>query len=136
VITPHFRDVSRDATSDPTTVDGTVTLTNTSGRAWKGTTTSRPSITLSRHGIVVWHSNGFVPMAPTLVDIPAGASVSLPATLDLAVCGLEDDKAPQFPRDLPRAPAGEYAVSAAIDFTEADGSVDLITGSQQTITVR
>jgi hypothetical protein len=129
VLTPHFRSASAKATS----VSGTVTVTNTSTTRWSGSTASSPSITLSQHGVVLWHTFAMDASARVL-DLAPGESADYPATLAPVVCGVEDDLDGER-ADLPHVKAGEYQVSAALD-VPADELSDLVTGSQQTITLK
>jgi hypothetical protein len=129
VLTPHFPSASADATS----VSGTVTMTNTSGTRWSGSTASSPAITLSQHGVVLWHTFA-MDSAARVIDLAPGESTDYPATLHPVVCGVEDDSDGER-ADLPHVLPGEYQVSAALD-VPADELSDLVTGSQQTITLK
>jgi hypothetical protein len=129
VLTPHFPDASAGAASVP----GSVTLTNTSKTRWSGSTAASPSITLSRHGVVLWHSVT-TDTAARNIDLAPGESTTYPAVLEPVVCGVEDDT-DGFRTDLPHVAAGTYQVSAAID-APVDGLADLVTGPSQTISLK
>jgi hypothetical protein len=125
------------------TVDGAVTLTNTSDARVTGTTGTRPAITLSQNGIVLWHSNGPVDSSAVVVDLEPGQSLQYAASFEPLRCDVEDDVAEAFRADLPPVPPGVYEVSAAIDFTpdpsmpqqDAPG-LDLVTGPREPITLQ
>ncbi|MCU1440018.1 MAG: hypothetical protein JWP85_1015 [Rhodoglobus sp.] len=125
------------------TVAGAATLTNTSAARVTGTTASRPAITLSQNGIVLWHSNGPVDSSAVVVDLEPGESLQYAASFEPVRCDVEDDLAEAFRVDLPPVPAGQYEVSAAIDFTpdpsmpqqEIPG-LDLVTGPREPITLQ
>jgi hypothetical protein len=128
-LTPHFPDAQASAIS----VTGTVTMTNTSSEPWSGSTASSPVITLSQHGIVLWHTSVLDDSA-RVIDLAPGESTEYTAHLRPVVCGVEDDSG-AFRADLPHVEPGDYQVSAAID-VPADEVSDLVTGSQQTITLK
>ena len=122
------------------TVGGAVRLTNTSGLTVSGTTTMVPAITLSRDGVVLWHSNGQVETPERAVTLSPGESIEYEASFVPVRCTVEDDGAEQFRADLPPVPAGYYDLSAALDFlpdaAPTDGStpgLDLVTGPRSTI---
>ena len=122
-------------------ITGTVTLTNSGSEHITGTSAATPAITLSKDGIVLWHSNGPVIAMAAVVDLAPGASLTYPASFRPVSCAIEDDSADSFRTDLPRVPAGEYQVSAALDLSRGnvDGpflSVDLVTGPLSEVTVR
>lgn len=131
VLTTDFPDADSGATS----IDGTVTLTNTGSSPVTGTTAATPAITLAQDGVVLWHSNGPMIQMAVEVDLKPGESMTYRASLVPVVCGVEDDTAEAFRSDLPAAPAGSYQVSAAIDLSRESGA-DLVTGPSQTITLR
>ncbi len=129
VLTPHF---PASASASSTTIEGTVTLTNTGTERVTGTTAARPAITLSQAGTVLWHSNGPMIMLAVVVDLAPGESMTYRADLSPVRCGTEDDLN-GFRPDLPSVGAGDFGVSAAIDLTRTDASGafvsnDLITG--------
>lgn len=97
-------------------VQGMVRLTNTSDREVVGTTAAVPAITLSRDGVVLWHSNGPTILSIVDVDLEPGASLEYPASFVPVRCGVEDDAAEAFRAELPALEAGDYEVSALIDF--------------------
>lgn len=123
-------------------IEGTVTLTNTSDQRIAGTTARSPAITVSQNGIVMWHSNGPMFMSLTIVDLEPGQSLSYPASFTPVLCGVEDDSAETFRAYLPALPAGDYELSAAIDFS-VDPSMassdipdqDLVTGPTSPLTL-
>ncbi len=127
--------------TDP--VVGAVRLTNTGTQTVSGTTTTVPAITLSREGVVLWHSNGQLDTAERAVTLAPGESVEYEASFVPVRCTVEDDGAEQFRADLPPIPAGDYDLSAALDFLPdtppTDGStpgLDLVTGPRSTITLQ
>lgn len=124
-------------------IEGTVRLTNTSSQRVFGTTTAAPALTLARDGIVTWHSTGRTIMAPTIVELAPGESHEYIASFEPVECASTDDEAVGATRDLPALAAGQYELSALIDFTPdeslvADGItyVDLVSGLSTTITLQ
>ena len=119
-LTQHFP-AEAPATGAPVT--GSVTLTNTSARTISGTSTSRPSVTISQDTRVVWHSNGVQP-AGTAVTLAPGQSLQYPATFTPVACTAADDRAGAFPPGLPALAPGQYHVSVllAIDVS-GDGAL-------------
>lgn len=114
----------------------TVTLTNTGTQHLVGSTPASPAITLVRDDVVLWHSNGPVPMIAVTVDLEPGASMRYSASFEPRVCSTIDDEDPGFRTGLPPAGPGDYRVSAAIDFTPSDGSGSvLVTGQEATATL-
>lgn len=97
-------------------VQGTVRLTNTSDAEVIGTTPATPAITVSRDGVVLWHSNGPTILSIVEVDLAPGASLEYAASFTPVQCGVEDDSAEAFSADLPALAAGAYDLSALIDF--------------------
>lgn len=85
-LTPHFSDAEAGATS----VAGSVTMTNTSDRRWRGTTASSPIVTLSRDGIVLWHTSVLNDSA-RVIDLAPGASTTYDAWLAPVRCEVGDD---------------------------------------------
>jgi hypothetical protein len=124
-----------DAAAGSTAVEGTVTMTNTGSVPVSGYTAGSPAITLSRDGIVLWHSNGPTTMIAREISLAPGESAEYQASFAPVICSTEDDEGESFRSDLPPAPAGEYQVSAAIDLS-SDGGVDLVTGPLDTVTLR
>jgi hypothetical protein len=124
-----------DAAADSAQVTGTVTMTNTGSQDWNGYTAASPAITLSQGGIVLWHSNGPMIQLARDVALAPGESLVYDAAFTPVVCGVEDDTAESFRDDLPAAPAGEYQVSAAIDFNGELAS-ELVTGPAQTVVLQ
>ena len=128
-----------DASADRIT--GTVTLTNSGSERITGTSAATPAITLSKDGVVLWHSNGPTIAMAAVVDLAPGASLTYQASFRPVSCAIQDDSADSFRSDLPHVAAGQYQVSAALDLSRqnADGSglgTDLVTGPVSEVTVR
>jgi hypothetical protein len=117
-------------------VDGTVTLTNGGTSRVVGTTAATPAVTLSRDGLVLWHSNGPTIAMAMQVDLDPGESLTYESSFVPVECGVEDDGLPSFRDGLPAVPAGAYQVSAAIDLIVADGTPVLVTGPLAPVTLR
>ena len=137
VLSTNF--AAADASADRIT--GTVTLTNSGSERMTGISAAFPAITLSKDGIVLWHSNGPIAAMGAVVDLAPGASVAYQASFRPVACAVEDDGANSFRTDLPHVAAGQYQVSAALDLSRqnADGSVlgtDLVTGPVSKVTLR
>lgn len=111
VLTVHPVDAAAGAHNIPVTV----TLTNTGEDRVTGSLSPFPALTLSRDGVVIWHSNGAVPSLAQQIDLAPGASAVFHAAFDAVVCGVEDDAQLGFRAGLPAASAGDYRLSAAID---------------------
>ena len=130
-----------DAAADARDIPVTVTLTNTGTQQVTGSLSPFPTLTLSRGGIVLWHSNGAVPLLAQEIDLAPGASTSFATTFEPLVCGVADDERPSFRTDLPQAGPGSYQLSAALDFSpetpSADGQVAavLVTGPTAPVTL-
>jgi hypothetical protein len=124
-----------DADAGSSSIEGTVTMTNTSDKTLTGYTAGSPAITLSRNGTVLWHSNDTTTMLAREVTLRPGASITYSATFSPVICSVEDDSGPSFRDNLPAAPAGKYQLSAAIDFT-SDSGADLVTGPLASVTLR
>lgn len=134
VLTPEFPGAAIAAGS---TVSGVVTLENTGTERMTGASARTPEITLSRDGIVVWHSGGLGFVIATWVDLAPGESMTYPASFVPALCTTDDDAGGTLPDDLPPLPAGSYEVSAAIDValeSSASGSA-LVTGPSVPLTL-
>ncbi|CAN5139850.1 hypothetical protein BH09ACT5_BH09ACT5_04460 [soil metagenome] len=122
-------------------VTGTVRLTNTSDREVVGTTPSAPAVTLSRDGVVLWHTNGAADLSAVVVDLAPGASLEYQAAFTPVRCDVEDDLADAFRADLPALDPGAYELSALIDFTagasmeQLTPELDLVGGPRSTITL-
>ena len=120
----------------------TVTLTNTGAQRVTGSLSPFPTLTLSRDGVVLWHSNGAVPSLAQEIDLAPGASTAFSTTFDPLVCGADDDAQPSFRADLPEAGPGLYQLSAALDVSpmESDaagsGGAVLVTGPTSPVTLR
>lgn len=123
-----------DAAAGSGSVEGVVTMTNTSGRQWTGYTGAAPAITLSQDGVVLWHTNGPTIQLARDIDLAPGASIEYVASFEPVRCGVEDDAAESFRTSLPAVPAGEYQLSAAIDLVGENGTV-LVSGPPQTVTL-
>ncbi len=115
-------------------IEGTVTMTNTSSATIVGYTAASPAITLSRDGIVLWHSNGPMIALAAQVDLAPGESMTYQASFTPVKCGVDDDLAEGFSDSLPALPAGDYQVSAAIDVM-GDFAADLVTSPTETVTL-
>lgn len=124
-----------DAAAGSDRVAGTVTLTNTGAAPVSGYTGSTPAITVSADGIVKWHSNGPTDGNQVVVDLAPGESLEYAASFEPVECGIEDDSAAEFRDGLPALPAGDYEVSALIDFM-GDAPAELVSGPAETITLK
>ncbi|MDM4764176.1 hypothetical protein QT381_14290 [Galbitalea sp. SE-J8] len=135
VLTTDFPSVIEAGTAS---VTGWVTLTNTGTGRVTGTTSAVPTITLSRDGRTVWHSNGPVIAMAAVVDLAPGESMRLGATLTPVVCDGTDEGRESFRDDLPAAAPGGYDVSAVIQVTpQTGGSPIVVVGSRpQPVTIR
>jgi hypothetical protein len=137
VLTSSFEPA--DASADR--VSGTVTLTNSGSEHIWGTSAATPAVTLSKDGVVRWHSNGPTIAMAALVDLAPGASMTYQASFQPVTCAVEDDSADRFRDSLPHVAAGVDQVSAALDLSRqnADGaflSSDLVTGPTSEVTLR
>ncbi|MBB5632448.1 hypothetical protein BKA04_000671 [Cryobacterium mesophilum] len=104
------------ASADGSVVTGTVRMTNTGSTRITGSTASSPFMTLSRDGIVSWHSNGPMDSRGVLIDLAPGASVDYTAEVRLVVCSAQDETGDGFREALPPLGPGAAAISAAIVF--------------------
>jgi hypothetical protein len=128
----------------PVTVTLTNTNTNTNNNnnnnngavSFSGTTSPYPSLTLSRDGIVLWHSNGAVPAIGATVHLASGASMSFTTTFEPVVCGVTDDERTAFRAELPAAGPGHYQLSAALDVSSDDGTSVRVTGPAASVILR
>ncbi|HWR86623.1 MAG TPA: hypothetical protein VN200_11570 [Rhodoglobus sp.] len=116
------------------TATGEAVLTNASAVAVAGTASAPPAVTLSKNGVVVWHSSG-LRLEPVPVQLAPGESVRLPVEFTAVECAPEHDGLERLPADLPPLPAGEYAVTALLDFTADDGLIGLVSGPAAAIAV-
>jgi hypothetical protein len=123
-----------DAPSGSTVVEGTVTMTNTGTSTLTGYTAAAPVITLAQGGVVLWHSNGPTTQEAREVALAPGESMDYAASFSPVVCAAEDDSRESFRTDLPPASAGQYQVSAAIEFM-GDFDAELISGPASTVTL-
>ncbi len=124
-------------------VNGTVRLTNTSSTRVTGYTNPVPAITLSQDGVVLWHSNGPMIMSLAIIDLQPGASMEYQSSFTPVRCEAPDDLEASFRDALPAVPAGKYDLSAAINFTADESTIqpgtpelDLVTGPLVPITLR
>jgi hypothetical protein len=130
-----------DAAADSRDIPVTVTLTNTSAQRVTGSLSPFPTITLSRDGIVLWHSNGAVPSLGQEIDLAPGAATTFSTSFEPLVCGITDDTMPTFRAELPKAGAGSYQLSAALDFSPAVADASgrtaavLVTGPTSPVTL-
>lgn len=131
VATTHF-DTAKAGAS---VVRGTVTVTNTGTTMITGTSGSWVSITLSKDGIVLWHTNGAHDMMAREISLAPGGSVEYDASFEPVSCSVDDDLEEGFPAGLPPLEAGEYQVSAAIDIV-VDENAELISGPTANITLK
>ena len=134
VLTPTF---PATAPATGSSVSGVVTLENTGTEQMTGASARSAEITLSRAGIVVWHSGGSGFAIAARVDLAPGESMTYTATFVPALCTAADDSGGAPPTDLPPLPAGEYEVRAAIDValdSSASGS-SLVTGPAVPLTL-
>lgn len=114
-----------------------VTLTNTGADRVSGTTGGAPVLTLSRDGIVLWHSNGPTTMNVVPVDLEPAQSLSYTATLVPLRCDAADEGADGFRSELPELGPGDYEVSAAIDLVPLDGGRSrLVSGPAAALVLR
>ncbi|WP_309616665.1 hypothetical protein [Salinibacterium sp.] len=147
-VSPSLYGLQLDVTFPPTApvgtdpITGTVRLTNTSDTQVSGYTPPTPALTLSQDGMVLWHSNGPVITSLAIVDLAPGASMEYQAAFTPVRCAVDDDTEPSFREGLPAVPAGQYELSAVIDFTADPGMIqpgtpelDLVTGPLSTITL-
>ena len=116
-------------------------LTNTGAQRVVGSLSPFPALTLSRNGIVLWHSNGPAPSLAQQIDLAPGATATFESTFDPVICGVEDDNRESFRSALPSAAPGSYQLSAALDFspasTDAAGrdTTVLVTGPTSPVTL-
>ena len=127
-----------DAPADAVSIETIVTLTNHGPVAVRGTTPGAPALALSQDGVVLWHSNGPVPMIAVEVELSPGESLQYAASFEPVRCSAEDDAAADgFRAGLPSVGPGEYALSAAIELTPLDGSAaTVVTGAPTSVVLR
>jgi hypothetical protein len=127
-----------DAPADAVSIETIVTLVNNGSTAVRGTTPGSPSLTLSQDGVVVWHSNGPIPMIAVEVELAPGESLQYAASFQPVRCAADDDLSGEgFPPGLPQLGPGDYDISAAIDLTPLDGSAaTLVTGTPTPVVLR
>lgn len=123
------------ASSTSAGIDGTVTMTNTSGEAVSGLTAIGPTVTVSQEDVVV-ALGAPAEYATTMVELQPGESVAYAASFVPVVCSTTGDAT-----TAPALPSGEYDLSAAVDFTPALGTIDppladLVTGPRSQITLQ
>ncbi|MEO6532146.1 MAG: hypothetical protein ABIO06_01075 [Pseudolysinimonas sp.] len=130
-----------DAAAGARDIPVTVTLTNTGTQPVTGSLSPFPTVTLSRDGVVLWHSNGAVPSLAQLVNLAPGASMVFQTTFEPVVCAVEDDTRESFRADLPSVAPGNYQLSAALDFSPDDtgaagqDAAVLVTGPTSPVTL-
>jgi hypothetical protein len=130
-----------DAAASDRGIPVTVTLTNTGKAEVAGSLSPFPTLTLSRDGIVLWHSNGPVPSIAQEVDLAPGAGITFQSTFEPVVCAAADDAPSGFRSELPAAGPGQYQLSAVVDFSPrtagADGGAGavLVTGPTSLVTL-
>lgn len=111
-------------------------MTNTGTTRANGTTSIQPFMTLSREGIVAWHSNGAIDSRGVLVDLAPGESISYPVSVTPVVCDATDELAQGFRDNLPPIGPGQIVLSAVIGFFPDSSSVGreiLVTGPPEII---
>ena len=124
-----------EAAASDRSIPATVTLTNTGATAFSGSASPYPILTLSRDGIVLWHSNGSVPSLAAIVELAPGASMSFATTFEPLVCGVADDERTTFRRDLPAAGPGSYGLSAILEVSANDGTSVVAGGPAAAVTL-
>ncbi|MEO6116552.1 MAG: hypothetical protein ABIP33_09225 [Pseudolysinimonas sp.] len=130
-----------DAAAGDRDIPVTVTLTNTGQQPATGSLSPFPTVTLSRDGTVLWHSNGPVPSLAQQLDLAPGASTVFQASFEPVICGVEDDTRESFRADLPNVAPGNYQLSAALDFSPDDtgaagqDAAVLVTGPTSPVTL-
>lgn len=122
-----------DAAATDRDIPATVTLTNNGASAFTGSASPFPALTLSRDGIVLWHSNGAVPSLAAVIDLAPGASTSFSTTFEPLTCGVADDERTSFREDLPAVGAGTFGLSAVLDVSSNDGTSVLVSGPIATV---
>ena len=122
-----------DAAVGSDSVQGSVVMTNTGSEQLVGYTGTMPAITFSREGIVLWHTP-----VDTMYDVvrevslAPGESIEYEASFSPVICESDDEVG----RDgLPAAPAGDYQVSAAVEFM-GEFDAELVTGPASTSSLR
>jgi hypothetical protein len=120
---------------------GTLRLTNASSERVTGVVGYAPAVTLSEGGIVLWHSNGQLEAIDRTIDLAPGESTEFEASVVPVRCEVADDTLEAFRPDLPALPAGDYELSAALDFTpdvpiEPTSGLDLVTGPLSAIALK
>ncbi len=126
-----------DAPAGRTAIDGAVTVVNSSGASVSATITSAPLITLTRDGIVVWHTTGVSVATVTPITLAAGEATRLGASLTPLECTSDDELGTGFGDELPALPPGRYGISAAIEvILDSTGIAETITGPESDFEVR
>jgi hypothetical protein len=116
------------------TVRGTVEVTNDTGEPLVGVMSDVAATTLSRDGVVLWHTPRMDRTLP--VDLDPGASTTLDASFEPRICSAEDDGREDFRPDLPAVDPGSYDVSVAFDIERDDGFVLQVVSGTERITLR
>jgi len=130
-----------DAQAGARDIPVTVTLSNNGTQRVTGSISPFPALTLSRDGVVLWHSNGPVPSLAQEIDLSPGASTTLTGTLQPVSCGVQDDSQESFRTDLPNLAPGQYQLSAALDFSPTESGAAghdaavLVTGPTSPVTL-
>lgn len=128
------------ATAGPGPITATVRMTNTGTEPVAGSTFGSPALTLSRDGIVLWHSNGATEALDVVVDLAPGQSIDYTTTFVAVECAAEDEDRGEFRTDLPALPPGAYDLSALFYFDSGaprqTTELDLISGPLAPITLQ
>ncbi len=116
------------------TVSGEVSVTNIGNETISGRMGQVAAMTLSQDGVVLWHTPNATLDAP--VALEPGDTVLIDATFEPEMCAPEDEGVPGFRPGLPKVPAGEYQLSAALDVTVGEGFVMQLVSEPEPITLR
>jgi hypothetical protein len=114
----------------------TVTLTNSGTSPFQGSTSPFPALTLSRDGVVLWHSNGATPSLAETIDLAPGGTMTFSSSFQPLRCAVSDDQLPSFGNDLPEVGPGSYRITAALEVSSATGGAELVSGPEATVTLR
>jgi len=132
VVTAGFPDAAAGATE----LAGTVTLRNTGPQTMSATMNTAPVVTITRDGVVVWHSTG-LSNEMTRLELAPGGSIGVASSLTPAECARDDELADGLRSGLPPLPAGRYGVSAAVEITpDTTGIPEIATGPETVIELR
>jgi len=116
------------------TVHGTVEVTNDTGEPLVGVMSDVAATTLSRDGVVLWHTPRMDRTLP--VDLDPGESTTLQASFEPRICSAEDDGREDFRQNLPTVDPGLYDVSVAFDIERDDGFVLQVVSGTEPIALR